>query len=57
MHEHARAHAAGLTHARLETDPGTRAEGFYRRRGWVPLGLNAKGEVVMESPLAPSPAA
>ncbi|MEM6438856.1 MAG: GNAT family N-acetyltransferase [Pseudomonadota bacterium] len=25
--------ASGLTSARLETDPGTRAEGVYRRRG------------------------
>lgn len=45
--------AAGLTRARLETDPGTRAEAFYRRRGWEPRGRNAKGEAVMERTLAP----
>ncbi|MEM1316249.1 MAG: GNAT family N-acetyltransferase [Pseudomonadota bacterium] len=40
--------AAGLSRARLETDPGTRAEAFYRRRGWTELGLNDKGEMLME---------
>jgi GNAT superfamily N-acetyltransferase len=32
----------------LSTDPGTRADRFYRRNGWTALGLNAKGEVMFE---------
>lgn len=40
--------AAGLARARLETDPGTRAERFYKRRGWTSIGCNSKGETVLE---------
>ncbi len=32
----------------LSTDPGTRAEAFYRRAGWHPLGLNTAGEMRFE---------
>ncbi len=35
--------AQGLQRLHLSTDPGTRAEGFYRRAGWTPLDL-ADGE-------------
>lgn len=31
--------------AKLTTDPGTRAERFYRARGWIDAGLNSDGEL------------
>ena len=34
----------GFGTARLTTDPGTRADRFYRRQGWVDCGLAADGE-------------
>ena len=30
----------------LSTDPGTRAERFYRKAGWEDTGRNAEGEIV-----------
>jgi GNAT superfamily N-acetyltransferase len=40
--------AAGHGIARLSTDPGTRAERFYLRNGWLARGLDARGEMVFE---------
>jgi len=57
---HARAlHAAmvewlrevGVTHARLSTDPGTRAAAFYRQQGWQPGEISSNGELAFELPL------
>lgn len=44
---------AGHVVARLTTDPGTRAERFYRRNGWVDTGLREHGELVFERALRP----
>lgn len=30
----------------LSTEPGTRAEGFYLKEGWVPVGLKKSGEKI-----------
>jgi GNAT superfamily N-acetyltransferase len=38
--------AAGHRSATLGTDPGTRADRFYRRGGWVALGIDARGEQI-----------
>jgi len=32
----------------LSTDPGTRAEGFYRKAGWTAAGTEANGEIHFE---------
>jgi len=32
----------------LSTSPGTRAETFYRRQGWIETGLYEKGEIKFE---------
>ena len=37
--------AAGHTMATLTTQPGSRAERFYRRNGWTANGLDARGEM------------
>ena len=37
--------ARGLNELRLSTDPGTRAERFYRRAGWQPGGETKGSEV------------
>jgi ribosomal protein S18 acetylase RimI-like enzyme len=37
---------AGHTVMFLSTDPGTRAERFYRAAGWEEVGLNTEGEVI-----------
>lgn len=37
---------AGHKTVTLGTDPGTRAERFYRRNGWVPVGHKANGEIL-----------
>lgn len=39
--------AQGLQRLHLGTEPGTRAEGFYRRAGWTALGI-AHGEQQFE---------
>lgn len=44
---------AGHARAWLTTDPGTRAEGFYRRKGWVVTGMKGS-ELLFERDLAPS---
>lgn len=33
---------------RLTTDPGTRAEHFYRAAGWYEVGTSANGELIFE---------
>lgn len=38
----------GATRIRLSTDPGTRAEAFYRARGWRETGRLANGEIRFE---------
>ena len=38
----------GANLLRLSTDPDTRAEAFYRSRGWESAGENEKNEVVLE---------
>ena len=40
---------AGHRQAFLSTDAGTRAEGFYRLRGWEPTGINMRGEIVLRA--------
>jgi GNAT superfamily N-acetyltransferase len=44
--------AAGHRVATLSTDPGTRAERFYLRNGWLAKGLDARSEMVFEKELA-----
>lgn len=39
---------AGFDTATLNTEPGTRADRFYRLNGWVETGRSAKGEVVFQ---------
>ena len=36
---------AGHRVATLSTEPGTRAEQFYLRNGWIAEGVTSKGEV------------
>lgn len=43
--------AAGHTRAWLSTDPGTRAERFYRHQGWTETGHTADGEIRFEKAL------
>ncbi len=48
----------GWTEARLSTEIGSRAEGFYRHQGWEPVGVTEQGERVLRKALgseAPSP--
>jgi GNAT superfamily N-acetyltransferase len=42
---------AGHRTAMLTTDPGTRAERFYRAAGWIVVGTNQKGELILRSNL------
>jgi len=42
----ARLREVGHRQAFLTTGSGTKAEGFYRSKGWQPMGKNMKGEVV-----------
>ena len=41
-------HSRGLARLWLTTDPGTRAQRFYERAGWVDRGLQANGEHLYE---------
>ena len=41
-------HSRGLARLWLTTDPGTRAQRFYERAGWVSSGLQANGEHLYE---------
>lgn len=40
--------AAGQSKLWLSTDPGTRAEAFYRKAGWVETGMEQNGEIRFE---------
>lgn len=40
--------AAGQSKLWLSTDPGTRAEAFYRKAGWVETGIEQNGEIRFE---------
>jgi GNAT superfamily N-acetyltransferase len=40
--------AAGVKVVWLSTDPNTRAEGFYRKAGWIPTGSKPNGEIRFE---------
>lgn len=40
--------AAGQSKLWLSTDPGTRAEVFYRKAGWVETGIEQNGEIRFE---------
>jgi GNAT superfamily N-acetyltransferase len=42
---------AGHRSATLPTEPGTRAERFYRAAGWTVIGRTAKGELLFRSAL------
>ncbi|MDQ4136219.1 MAG: GNAT family N-acetyltransferase [Pseudomonadota bacterium] len=42
----ARLRGAGHRQAFLTTGTGTKAEAFYRARGWQPMGVNLHGEAV-----------
>jgi len=42
---------AGHRTALLTTDPGTRAERFYRAAGWTIIGTSPKGELIFRSAL------
>ncbi|MEQ8398530.1 GNAT family N-acetyltransferase [Thalassobaculum sp.] len=43
--------ASGWTESRLSTGPGTRADEFYRRRGWVDAGMSVSGERLLAKAL------
>ena len=47
----ARLREAGHRQAFLSTGAGTRAEAFYRARGWRPMGVSMNGEIVFRLPL------
>ena len=40
--------AAGKSRLWLSTDSGTRAEAFYRKAGWVAVGVEQNGEIRFE---------
>jgi ribosomal protein S18 acetylase RimI-like enzyme len=42
----ARLRQAGHRQAFLSTGSDTKAEGFYRSKGWLPMGVNVSGEAV-----------
>ena len=42
---------AGHRTAMLTTDPGTRAERFYRAAGWKAVGTNSRGELIFRAAL------
>lgn len=44
--------AAGHRTVTLDTEPGTRAADFYRRRGWVDQGLDSAGQRLFSRHLA-----
>jgi GNAT superfamily N-acetyltransferase len=41
-------HSRGLARLWLTTDPGTRAQRFYERAGWICQGLQPNGELLFE---------
>jgi ribosomal protein S18 acetylase RimI-like enzyme len=46
---------AGFESATLSTDPGTRADRFYRSNGWIEIGRNAKSEIIFQRQLCGEP--
>ena len=40
--------AKSVSNVWLSTDPNTRAEGFYRKAGWIATGREANGEIRFE---------
>ena len=40
--------AAGQTELILGTEPGTRAEAFYRHKGWDQMGQKSNGEIIFK---------
>ena len=42
---------AGFSVATLSTDPGTRAERFYRLNGWEEIGYQDNGEIIFRKAL------
>jgi GNAT superfamily N-acetyltransferase len=42
---------AGHRTAMLTTDPGTRAERFYRAAGWKAVGTSSRGELIFRAVL------
>ena len=38
---------AGHRHATLGTEPGSRADGFYRQAGWIALHIDGRGEQIL----------
>ena len=47
-----RAEQLGLPSISLVTTPGTRAEAFYKKGGWMTIGIEPNGEVRMQYTLA-----
>jgi GNAT superfamily N-acetyltransferase len=43
--------ASGHATARLTTDPGTRAERFYRMDGWAEIGRQQDGQIIFQKAL------
>jgi GNAT superfamily N-acetyltransferase len=44
---------AGFAYATLTTEPGTRADRFYRNAGWIDAGRTEDGEIIFERRLNP----
>jgi GNAT superfamily N-acetyltransferase len=44
---------SGHATATLTTEPGTRAEQFYRRDGWTEVGRQEDGQIVFRKSLLP----
>ena len=51
LHMLAWAQEQGITRLSLRTEPGTRAECFYRRAGWTVAGKAADGELLLQKRL------
>ena len=47
----ARLRQLGHRQAFLSTGQGSRAEGFYRSKGWQAMGIDMKGDAVFRLPL------
>jgi GNAT superfamily N-acetyltransferase len=45
---------SGHATATLTTDPGTRAEPFYRADGWIEIGRQDDGQIVFQKSLVPT---
>jgi ribosomal protein S18 acetylase RimI-like enzyme len=47
--------AKGFEYAWLSTEPGTRAERFYRANGWIEGGMTARDEIIFRKQLTEQP--